>query len=385
MDIHNESNNEFISEEAWKMFVKWYGVNKLHHLDRKHLYFKDEKVFDVCILTPFSGITEHRVKKFNRFEEIGWVELQMRQMFQVLETKETRLWISEKGQMPKFRQLLTRSRMLNDCIVRDKTYILAIEELNENRWTTGEPGAPKGSLEKYSDLVQFKFPSTNAFESEINKLLKNLSAEMAESIRKSTEQVVKNSQQLMERKEVNLDEKLKKVLNKMEEYEQKLSEIKKQKVDIDEREQKLSKKLKELEQRESTIDFRENKFEKEKEEIINLNKILESKVKLEVGGQSFSTSLNTLTKEEDSLLATMFSGCHKLQPDQDGVYFIDRDGVHFRYILNYLRDSTIDLGTLPQDISVLRQILSEVKYYKLSNFADRLEKFINSFPHSAKS
>lgn len=70
MDIHNEANNEFISEEAWKKFVKWYGINQIHHLDRKHLYFKDEKVFDVCILTPFSGITEHRVKKFNRFDFI---------------------------------------------------------------------------------------------------------------------------------------------------------------------------------------------------------------------------------------------------------------------------------------------------------------------------
>lgn len=272
--------------------------------------------------------------------------------------------------------------MLNDCIVRDKTYILAIEELTENRWTTGEPGTPKGSLEKYSDLVQFKYPSTNAFESEINKLLTNLSNEMSESIRKSTEKVVQNSQQLLEKKEASLEEKMKKVLNKMGEYEEKLSEVNKKKLAMDEKEQKLSKTLKELEERERRLEEKEKKFETEKQDIIKLNKILESKVKLEVGGQSFSTSLLTLTKEQDSLLATMFSGCHKLQPDQDGVYFIDRDGVHFRYILNYLRDSNIDIGTLPQDISVLRQILSEVRYYKLTEFADKLEKFINFFPQS---
>lgn len=27
-----------------------------------------------------------------------------------------------------------------------------------------------------------------------------------------------------------------------------------------------------------------------------------------------------------------------VQPEPDGSYFIDRDGTHFRYILNYLRD-----------------------------------------------
>ena len=38
------------------------------------------------------------------------------------------------------------------------------------------------------------------------------------------------------------------------------------------------------------------------------------------------------------MLAVMFSGRHHATKGGDGRYFIDRDGTHFRYILNYLRD-----------------------------------------------
>lgn len=54
---------------------------------------------------------------------------------------------------------------------------------------------------------------------------------------------------------------------------------------------------------------------------------LPERVKLSVGGMVFGTSLETLRKEKDSMLAAMFSGKgFKVQPDQDGAYFIDRDG-----------------------------------------------------------
>ena len=62
-------------------------------------------------------------------------------------------------------------------------------------------------------------------------------------------------------------------------------------------------------------------------------------VRLSVGGVHFATSIDTLTRgDPDSMLAAMFSGRHNVQKDEDGRYFIDRDGTHFRYILNYLRD-----------------------------------------------
>ena len=38
------------------------------------------------------------------------------------------------------------------------------------------------------------------------------------------------------------------------------------------------------------------------------------------------------------MLGAMFSGRHEVQTDEDGVVFIDRDGTHFRHILNFLRN-----------------------------------------------
>lgn len=62
-------------------------------------------------------------------------------------------------------------------------------------------------------------------------------------------------------------------------------------------------------------------------------------VRLSVGGVHFETSIDTLCRgDPDSMLSAMFSGRHNVTKDEDGRYFIDRDGTHFRYILNYLRD-----------------------------------------------
>ena len=80
---------------------------------------------------------------------------------------------------------------------------------------------------------------------------------------------------------------------------------------------------------------------KEKEAFDSVAKKLDhvhfgSTVKLNVGGQYFTTSLQTLTKDTGSMLHAMFSGRFDTKPAEDGSYFIDRDGTHFRYILNYV-------------------------------------------------
>lgn len=60
-------------------------------------------------------------------------------------------------------------------------------------------------------------------------------------------------------------------------------------------------------------------------------------VKLNIGGTRYETSVATLAKDGESMLAAMFSGLYGLSPDpEDGSIFIDRDGTHFRYILKYI-------------------------------------------------
>lgn len=63
-----------------------------------------------------------------------------------------------------------------------------------------------------------------------------------------------------------------------------------------------------------------------------LNRIhFASKIKLNVGGKIYKTTLDTLRKDPRSMLCAMFSGKFDLKADEeDGAYFIDRDGKLFR-------------------------------------------------------
>jgi hypothetical protein len=59
-------------------------------------------------------------------------------------------------------------------------------------------------------------------------------------------------------------------------------------------------------------------------------------VDLNVGGKHYSTTLATLCRYPDSMLAAMFSGRHELKKRAaDGRVFIDRDGKAFGYVLQF--------------------------------------------------
>ncbi len=89
-------------------------------------------------------------------------------------------------------------------------------------------------------------------------------------------------------------------------------------------------------------------------------------VMLNVGGHRFSTSSTTLLKDGSSMLAAMFSGRFAPARDHTGAVFIDRDGTHFRHILNYLRDGIV---YLPEDDMQMRQeLLAEAQYAPSTSF-----------------
>jgi hypothetical protein len=73
------------------------------------------------------------------------------------------------------------------------------------------------------------------------------------------------------------------------------------------------------------------------------------RVELNVGGSRFTTTVSTLTRDADSFFAKMFSGRFELKRDSAGslTAFIDRDGTHFRHVLNYLRDGASVVAALP--------------------------------------
>lgn len=95
-----------------------------------------------------------------------------------------------------------------------------------------------------------------------------------------------------------------------------------------------------------------------------------STVKLNVGGHTFTTSVQTLTKDPNSMLAAMFSGKFEMKPAEDGAFFIDRDGTQFRFILNYLRTGKL---TLPEGATFLKELEEEAEFYQIQGIIDEMK------------
>ena len=70
------------------------------------------------------------------------------------------------------------------------------------------------------------------------------------------------------------------------------------------------------------------------------------------------------------MLHAMFSGRFDTKPGEDGSYFIDRDGTHFRHILNYLRTGKL---VLPDDKVVRKELLNEAEFYRIDGILDELK------------
>ena len=117
-----------------------------------------------------------------------------------------------------------------------------------------------------------------------------------------------------------------------------------------------------------------NRIRQQQESIDAMSKKLDqvhfsSTVKLNVGGQYFTTRVQTLRKDPNSMLAAMFSGKFDTKPSEDGSFFIDRDGTHFRFILNYLRDGEL---ILPEGATFLKELRKEAEFYQIQGILDEL-------------
>ncbi|XP_062521752.1 uncharacterized protein LOC134196590 [Corticium candelabrum] len=135
--------------------------------------------------------------------------------------------------------------------------------------------------------------------------------------------------------------------------------------------------LREIEEKKQKVgadlQIERQQWEDEKKSMEHIQKFQSSLVKLNVGGHKFTTSLTTLRSQPDSMLAAMFSGRHQLSTDEDGAYFIDRDGTHYRHILNYLRDDTNLEETLPQKKREQIELLKEAQYCQLNKLETKIK------------
>eukprot|EP01116_Phalansterium_solitarium_P006720 TRINITY_DN19068_c0_g1_i1.p1 TRINITY_DN19068_c0_g1~~TRINITY_DN19068_c0_g1_i1.p1 ORF type:complete len:282 (-),score=18.43 TRINITY_DN19068_c0_g1_i1:171-1016(-) len=97
----------------------------------------------------------------------------------------------------------------------------------------------------------------------------------------------------------------------------------------------------------------------------------QSRVKLDIGGHRFTTTRATLTSqfEPNSYFTALFSGRHELQLDDDGFFFIDRDGHLFGKILSWLRSGVLPVVASEHERASL---LAEAEYFALDGLAHSL-------------
>lgn len=95
-------------------------------------------------------------------------------------------------------------------------------------------------------------------------------------------------------------------------------------------------------------------------------------IKLNVGGTIYLTTRDTLTSRGDCMLSTMVAHPNPARI-VDGAYFIDRDPVIFRWLLNYFRGSNV---LPPKNSSELEQLREEADFFSVFGLSTRIQHLL---------
>ena len=100
----------------------------------------------------------------------------------------------------------------------------------------------------------------------------------------------------------------------------------------------------------------------------------DSIITLNVGGQIFQTTIHTLTKYPESMLAAMFNhsenGLSPMPKTQEGHYFLDADPDFFKIVLNWLRFDIITTN----DTNTYTGVISLADYLGLDELKNDIQK-----------
>ena len=88
--------------------------------------------------------------------------------------------------------------------------------------------------------------------------------------------------------------------------------------------------------------------------------------KFNIGGQRYEVSRSLLEEYPNTLLTT--SASERWQKNEDAEIFIERNGLRFQYVLDYLRDGTVDLPPTESRNAVLK----ELEYYGVTDIDEEV-------------
>ena len=94
-------------------------------------------------------------------------------------------------------------------------------------------------------------------------------------------------------------------------------------------------------------------------------------IRLNVGGVPYTTTKATLSRYPNSMIGAMFNGSMPTTVDDDGRYFIDRDGNLFAHVLNFLRSSQL---ALPDGFKHHDQLAVEADFYQVEPLIQALNE-----------
>jgi WD40 repeat protein len=110
---------------------------------------------------------------------------------------------------------------------------------------------------------------------------------------------------------------------------------------------------------------------------------ISDKIKLNIGGTVFVTSLKTLTADEQNFFSGMFEEGFIHEPDQDGEYFIDRNPDQFGLILDHLRGYDISERVKILNKAQLQVLELDVDYYNITTLFQLFPRFDRAIPRIA--
>jgi hypothetical protein len=185
-----------------------------------------------------------------------------------------------------------------------------------------------------------------------------------ESNQKIIQKFIQGQQEMNQQISSIIEAEWKRLEQEKEELKKEREELKKEREELKNERETLKKEREELKKEKEQWEVLANKLNKAQ---IRLGV---NRIKLDVGGQIFATSVSTLTSEKGSFFEAMFSGRWEPKPEDDGCYFIDRAPTVFGHILNYLRGQLPTLDMLStKELQLLKE---DAEFYQLPGLSDYL-------------